>query len=116
MRGPLVYINSYINDIVFDIENSRDLNNFTDASSFDKLKDNKNIELPNLRIKSKHTFHQYVIKVKKNRDRLIEYLTKKNIEVGIHYPKMVINLKPYKKNINKKEFKNCLKYENCYYW
>ena len=79
---------------------------------YSKLKDNKNIELPNLRIKSKHTFHQYVIKVKKNRDRLIEYLTKKNIEVGIHYPKMVINLKPYKKNINKKEFKNCLKYEN----
>ena len=42
----------------------------------------------------------------------ISYLTKKNIEVGIHYPKMVINLKPYKKNINKKEFKNCLKYES----
>ena len=79
---------------------------------YSKLKDNKNIELPHLRIKSKHTFHQYVIKVKKNRDRLIQYLTKKNIEVGIHYPKMVINLKPYKKNINKKEFKNCLKYEN----
>ena len=34
-----LYLNN--NDIVFDIENSRDLNNFTDASSFDKLKDNK---------------------------------------------------------------------------
>ena len=79
---------------------------------YSKLKDNENIELPHLRIKSKHTFHQFVIKVKKNRDKLIEHLTKKNIEIGIHYPKMVINLKPYKKNINKKEFKNCLKYEN----
>lgn len=79
---------------------------------YSKLKYNENIELPDLRVKSKHTFHQFVIKVKKNRNELIEHLTKKNIEVGIHYPKMVINLKPYKKNINKKEFKNCLKYEN----
>ena len=49
-----------------------------------------------------------MIKVKRNRKGLINYLNKKNIETSIHYPKMVINLKPYKKNINKKEFKNCL--------
>ncbi len=73
-----------------------------------KLHNNKDIELPVIRKNSVHTYHQYVIKVKRNRKGLINYLKNKNIETSIHYPKMVISLRPYRKNINMKEFKNCL--------
>ena len=78
-----------------------------------KLISNKYLELPQSRKNSLHTFHQYVIKVKKNRKSLIDYLKNKNISTSIHYPKMIINLKPYQNFANKKEFKNCSKDEKC---
>ncbi len=37
----------------------------------------------------KHVYHLYVIRVKKNRDKLREYLLGKGIATGIHYPKPV---------------------------
>ena len=58
-----------------------------------------------------HTYHQFVIKVKKDREALIKFLNKKNIEIGIHYPKMLVNLKPYRIFKNGNDLKNCLKYE-----
>ena len=71
------------------------------------LKDNPFIEIPKTRKKSYHTYHQFVIKVKKNRDLLIYFLNKKKIETTIHYPKMLINLKPYKVFKIGKDFRNC---------
>lgn len=76
------------------------------------LQNNSFIQLPNNRQNGFHTYHQFVIKVKKNRNSLIKFLRKKNIETGIHYPKMLINLKPYRIFKNGSDFKNCLKYEN----
>lgn len=73
---------------------------------------NKHVELPSSRENCYHSYHQFVIKVKKNRAKLINFLSKKKIETGIHYPKMLINLKPYKKFKKKKEFSNCLEYED----
>jgi len=43
------------------------------------------IILPKVRSNSKHTFHLYVIRAKE-RDGLIEYLKKNEIETAIHYP------------------------------
>lgn len=43
------------------------------------------IVLPNIRSNSKHTFHLYVIRAK-NRDGLMDYLKKNEIETAIHYP------------------------------
>ena len=80
---------------------------------FKLIKRNNLFELPKIREKTVHTFHQYVIKIKKNkRKQLIEFLKKRKIPTGLHYPKMIINLKPYKKfNINKKDFVKSLENE-----
>ena len=43
------------------------------------------IVLPNIRSNSKHTFHLYVIRAK-DRDDLMDYLKKNEIETAIHYP------------------------------
>lgn len=67
-------------------------------SYYKELKKNKFIELPNIREFADHTFHQFVIKVKKNKYRfpLIKFLKSKGVETSIHYPKMLNNLRPYK--------------------
>ena len=75
------------------------------------LKKNQYIETPKSRDKSFHTYHQFVIKVKRDRNLLIDFLKKKKIETAIHYPRMLINLKPYKVYKFGKDFSNCLNYE-----
>ena len=55
---------------------------------------NTYIVLPIERENSLHSYHLFVIRVQ-NRDSLIEYLKKYEVEVAIHYPKILPNLKAY---------------------
>lgn len=58
----------------------------TNAALYQKhLSGISEIVLPNIRSNSKHTFHLYVIRAK-NRDGLMDYLKKNEIETAIHYP------------------------------
>ncbi len=75
------------------------------------LKKNQYIETPMTRDKSVHTYHQFVVKVKRDRNLLIDFLKKRKIETAIHYPRMLINLKPYKVYKFGEDFSNCLNYE-----
>ena len=50
-----------------------------------KLLNVSQIELPEIRLNTKHSFHLYVIKAEK-RDELAEFLKKNEIVVAIHYP------------------------------
>ena len=58
------------------------------------LKDIPEIQLPAVRVNTKHTFHLYVIKAQQ-RDALMEHLTKQEIETAIHYPTPLPHLKAY---------------------
>jgi dTDP-4-amino-4,6-dideoxygalactose transaminase len=65
---------------------------------------NKEIILPKLLENSKHVFHLFVIRCK-NRERMSELLTEKNIAWAIHYPKPLPFLDAYKyKNHVQEEF------------
>ena len=76
------------------------------------MKDNPFIEIPKTRKKLPY-LSSICHKVKKN--RFIDlFLNKKKIETTIHYPKMLINLKPYKVFKIGKDFRNCVAYENKY--
>lgn len=56
------------------------------ANYYDKHLNPLPIILPKILESSYHSFHLYVIKVKKNhRDKIISYLKKNNIHAGIHY-------------------------------
>ena len=71
----------------------------------------KNIRNPKIqKIKySKYcVYHQYIILVEK-RDGLIELLNKKKIQYGFHYPKAIHQLGAFKKQFNKKRYKNAEK-------
>ena len=59
---------------------------------------NKFIETPlkNKNKESNHTFHRYVI-LCKNRNKLLKFLIKKNIEAKIHYPINIHQQPPFKK-------------------
>jgi len=61
-----------------------------------ELKEIKEINLPVPRKQTECVFHQFVIRTKK-RDKLINYLKKKNIQTMIHYPYMLSELKIFKK-------------------
>jgi dTDP-4-amino-4,6-dideoxygalactose transaminase len=52
------------------------------------------ITLPAQRLNSKHTYHLYVIRTKE-RQLMIEHLTKHGIETAIHYPTALPNLQAY---------------------
>ena len=57
------------------------------AQLYNKLLDGiPNIILPIEKDYAYHVYHLYVIRVLENRDKLKEYLRKKGIETGIHYP------------------------------
>jgi dTDP-4-amino-4,6-dideoxygalactose transaminase len=62
------------------------------------------LELPKINfIKKKHVFHLFVIRVKNNqRNNFLDYLKKKNILAGIHYPLPNHQQKPFKKYCNNK--------------
>lgn len=54
-----------------------------------KLENEKRIELPKVKEKCKHVFHQYTIKIKDGRsvrERIIKELGKKGIEARVYYP------------------------------
>jgi dTDP-4-amino-4,6-dideoxygalactose transaminase len=51
----------------------------------ENLKNIANIDLPEVK-DFEHVFHLYVVKVKKNRDKILNYLKEKGIGAGIHYP------------------------------
>ena len=56
------------------------------ANYYNKHLNSLPIILPKILESSVHSFHLYVIKVKKNhRDKVINFLQKKNIHVGVHY-------------------------------
>jgi dTDP-4-amino-4,6-dideoxygalactose transaminase len=74
-----------------------------------KLKNISQIILPNYDLDNVHTFHQYVIKVKK-RNLLRKFLFKKKIETNIHYSKILPDLPAYRYlKFNVKDFPNSRK-------
>ena len=75
------------------------------AKKYSELLSNvKEIETPVIRGNSRHSFHLYVVKAQK-RDELFKYLENKNIQVLIHYPRILPNTKAYQYlKIDLKEF------------
>jgi dTDP-4-amino-4,6-dideoxygalactose transaminase len=68
----------------------------TNANLYNKyLGEIKDIILPVVRPKSKHSFHLYVIRTEK-RDELSAFLKENNIETAIHYPVALHNMEAYK--------------------
>lgn len=62
------------------------------------------IEVPRIHSNSKPVWHLFVVKAHK-REKLIEFLSKHEIQTGIHYPKALPNLKAYQYlNHNSAEF------------
>ncbi len=59
------------------------------------LKGIKGICLPAQRPDTKHTWHLYVIRTKQ-RDKLAQWLSEKDIETSVHYPTALPNLPAYK--------------------
>ena len=73
---------------------------------FKNLSEIKNIKLYKLKIKNVYSFHQFVIRVDINkRNKLINYLKKRNIQTMIHYPYMLNELKFFPKGKNLKKSK-----------
>ena len=80
--------------------------------------DNKKIILPKETKNSKHSYHLYVIRVKKEiRDKIIEKMKENNVFLGIHYPtpvhqqiviKNMKNLKPSKLKTTEKIVKEII--------
>ena len=60
------------------------------------LKNNKFIKLPKKINYLKHVYHLFVIKVK-NRNKLVKFLKKNNIETNIHYPRILPAVPAFKK-------------------
>jgi dTDP-4-amino-4,6-dideoxygalactose transaminase len=66
------------------------------------LKDVKGINIPYLEDNYKHVYHQYTILVEnENRDEWVDFLNKKGIGTGIHYPIPLYN-QPLYKNLDLK--------------
>lgn len=61
-----------------------------------ELINNDWIKKPLLEKNKFHSWHLYVIKVKKYRNQLIEYLTKEKVTTLIHYPSLPFHQEPYK--------------------
>ena len=73
----------------------------------EKLKGIDGLYLPSLDFKKNvNSFHQFVIRVKKKRDKLINFLNKNKIGTMIHYPYMLNELSFYKKCKGIKTLKN----------
>lgn len=67
------------------------------AKNYDRLIKNELINKPDLKSCEGSSLHLYVIKVKKKRDNLLEFLREKNIYTTVHYHP--IHLQPYYKNL-----------------
>ena len=62
------------------------------------LSDVKGITPPEVAENVKHVFHQYTIRVSKDRDEFKQYLTDNGIGTGVHYPIVLYN-QPYYQNL-----------------
>ncbi len=67
-----------------------------------KLKNCEQVVLPRTEEWARNVYHLFVIRAKK-RDDLKSFLKEKGIETGIHYPKSIPELKPYRRFVSKKE-------------
>ena len=65
----------------------------------------KNYQIKFLNYTNYSVFHQFVITVK-NREKFIKYMNKNKIQVGIHYPHTINQMKYFKKIYGKIKFKN----------
>ena len=74
----------------------------SNASTYKKLLNKNFINLPYEGNKDFHTYHTFVIQVKKNRDKLKDFLLKKGVETSIHYP-VPIHLQPAAKKFGYKK-------------
>ena len=61
----------------------------------DSLSSVKGIEVPYVSKSCSHVFHQYTIRVRKGRDRLLEFLNKHGIGARVYYPETVYMQPPY---------------------
>ena len=78
----------------------------------EKLESVSQISLPTIRKNTKHSFHLYVIRVKKRKE-LIEFLKKHGIQTAIHYPTPLPFLKAYNYlNYKKEDFPVSYDYQN----
>ena len=77
------------------------------AKYFELLKDLPEIELPKIEKNCTPVFHLFIIKSSK-RDELQEYLLKKNIQTGIHYPISIADLDCYQGIFDKSNFSNAI--------
>jgi len=71
----------------------------------------QNINNPNIKFidyAPYSVYHQFVIKVK-NRKKFLKYMNRNKIEVGLHYPHTINQMKFYKKNFKKVKFINAEK-------
>lgn len=80
----------------------------------EKLKDYKQVTLPEVRPNSVHSFHLYVIRVSENeRDLLMNHLKENNIDTFIHYPTPLPFMEAYKYlNYTEADFPNLCKVKN----
>jgi len=76
---------------------------------YQKLKNNKNIFLPNLSNDVSISFCYFPIFLKKNRKSLISYLKKNKIQTQMHYPSIVPELKAFREKNYKVNYKNSFK-------
>lgn len=68
----------------------------------DLLKNIEEISLPDVENGCEHVWHLYVIKVKTDREMLIEFLKKRGIETNVNYPTSLPFLNAYKRYKSKK--------------
>lgn len=64
----------------------------------ERLSDVEGITTPEIAENVTHVFHQYTIRVSKDRDAFKDFLTQKEIGTGVHYP-IVLYKQPYYQNI-----------------
>ena len=88
------------------IERFRSLNSIIkkrrkNAKLYEDLLNPENVFIPKETINEFNTYHTFVVQVK-NREKLIDYLKKKNISTAIHYP-IPIHLQKAFKKINKRK-------------
>lgn len=60
-----------------------------------QIKDIGGIEPPFVPKDVKHVFHQYTVRVSKNRDEMVQFLNENEIGTGIHYPRPIYRQKLY---------------------
>jgi perosamine synthetase len=63
----------------------------------DSLSGVRGVEVPFVQKNVKHVFHQYTIKVSKNRDRLLNHLNGHGVGARVYYPKPLYMQPPYAK-------------------